>query len=163
MRISMKADYGVRALLDLAEHHGDQPVPSHDIAARQHIPGPFLDQLLMALRRAGLVRSTRGPRGGHVLGRAPEEITLGEVVDILEGQATQMECFAAPETCEVNFGCAIRATLMEAERAARAVLDSTTLADMVRRRRREGVFHGIYHVPAAVAGEAAPPGGGGRP
>jgi Rrf2 family protein len=146
MKISMKADYGVRALLDLAEHYGEAPVPSHDIAARQHIPGPFLDQLLMTLRRAGLVRSTRGPRGGHVLGHAPEDITLGNAVDVLEGQAAQMECFSAPETCEINFGCSIRTTLMRAEEAARAVLDSTTLADMVLEKRREGVFHGIYHV-----------------
>jgi len=148
MKISMKADYGIRALLDLAEHYGDAPVPSHDIAARQHVPGPFLDQLLMTLRRAGLVRSTRGPRGGHVLGHPPEEITLGHAVDILEGQAAQMECFSAPETCEINIGCSIRSSLMRAEEAARAVLDSTTLADMVLEKRREGVFHGIYHVPA---------------
>lgn len=144
MKISMKADYGVRALLDLAERYGDQPVPSHEIAARQHVPGPFLDQLLMALRRAGLVRSTRGPRGGHVLARPPEEVTLAAAVDILEGQAAQMECFSAPETCEHSFGCSIRSSLLRAEDAARAVLESTTLADMVRERREQGVFHGIY-------------------
>jgi Rrf2 family protein len=150
MKISMKADYGIRALLDLAEHYGDDPVPSHDVAARQHVPGPFLDQLLMALRRAGLVRSTRGPRGGHVLGRAPEDITLAQAVDVLEGQATQMECFDAPETCEVNFGCSIRSSLMRAEEAARQVLESTTIADMVREKRQQGVFHGIYHpIPAS--------------
>ena len=148
MKISMKADYGIRALLDLAERYGEQPVPSHDIVARQHVPGPFLDQLLMTLRRAGLVRSTRGPRGGHVLGRAPEEITLGHAIDVLEGQATQMECFSAPQTCEINFGCTIRTSLMRADQAARKALDQTTLADMVRERRHEGVFHGIYHIPA---------------
>ena len=145
MKVSMKADYGIRALLDLAERYGDAPVPSHDIAARQHVPGPFLDQLLMTLRRAGLVRSTRGPRGGHVLGRAPEDVTLGEAVDILEGQAAQMECFAAPESCEQSFGCSIRSSLMRAEEASRHVLDETTLADMVRERQQQGVFHGIYH------------------
>jgi Rrf2 family protein len=144
MRISMKADYGIRALLDLAEHGADGPVPSHDIAARQHIPGPFLDQLLMTLRRAGLVRSTRGPRGGHVLGATPEEISLGHAIDVLEGQAAQMECFAAPQTCEQSFGCSIRSSLLRAEDAARVILDETTIADMVRERRAEGVFHGIY-------------------
>lgn len=144
MKISMKADYGVRALLDLAERFGDAPVPSHDIAARQHVPGPFLDQLLMSLRRAGMVRSTRGPRGGHVLGRPPEDITLAEAIDVLEGQAARMECFSAPETCEQSFGCSIRASLMRAEDAARAALDETTLADMVNERRQHGVFHGIY-------------------
>lgn len=144
MRISMKADYGIRALLDLAERYGEAPVPSHDIAARQHIPGPFLDQLLMSLRRAGLVRSTRGPRGGHMLARSPEEVTLGQAIDILEGQAAQMECFTAPETCEHSFGCSIRSSLLRAEDAMREVLDGTSLADMVREHRHQGVFHGIY-------------------
>jgi Rrf2 family protein len=145
MKVSMKADYGIRALLDLAEHSGDLPVPSHDIAARQHVPGPFLDQLLMTLRRAGLVRSTRGPRGGHVLAHSPEQITLAEAIDVLEGQAAQMECFTAPETCEQSFGCSIRSSLMRAEDASRRVLQETTLADMVRERQQQGVFHGIYH------------------
>jgi Rrf2 family protein len=144
VKISMKADYGIRALLDLAERYGDAPVPSHDIAARQHVPGPFLDQLLMSLRRAGLVRSTRGPRGGHMLSKPPEEVTLGAAIDILEGQAAQMECFSAPETCEHSFGCSIRSSLLRAEDAMREVLEGTTLADMVRDRREHGVFHGIY-------------------
>jgi Rrf2 family protein len=154
MRISMKADYGIRALLDLAERYGDAPVPSHDIAARQHIPGPFLDQLLMSLRRAGLVRSTRGPRGGHMLARPPEQVTLGQAIDILEGQAAQMECFTAPETCEHSFGCSIRSSLLRAEDAMREVLDGTSLADMVREHRQQGVFHGIYKpLPTATASQ----------
>jgi Rrf2 family transcriptional regulator, cysteine metabolism repressor len=154
MKISMKADYGVRALLDLAERYGDSPVPSHDIAARQHVPGPFLDQLLMTLRRAGMVRSTRGPRGGHVLGHPPEEITLAQAIDILEGQAARMECFEAPETCEQSFGCSIRSGLLRAEEAARTILEATTLADMVNERRHQGVFHGIYK-PIGVGGAPA--------
>jgi Rrf2 family protein len=144
MRISMKADYGIRALLDLAEHGQSGPVPSHDIAARQHVPGPFLDQLLMTLRRAGLVRSTRGPRGGHLLGAPPEQITLARAIDVLEGQAAQMECFSAPETCEQSFGCGIRTALLRADEAARHVLEATTIASMVSERRAHGVFHGIY-------------------
>ncbi|HEX6492082.1 MAG TPA: Rrf2 family transcriptional regulator [Candidatus Dormibacteraeota bacterium] len=158
MKISMKADYGIRALLDLAERFGDAPVPSHDIAARQHVPGPFLDQLLMTLRRAGLVRSTRGPRGGHMLSHPPEEVTLGQAIDILEGQAAQMECFSAPETCEHSFGCPIRSALLRAEDAMREVLDGTTLADMVRDRRQQGVFHGIYKT-LPTSGPALPAGG----
>jgi Rrf2 family protein len=160
MKISMKADYGIRALLDLAERYGDAPVPSHDIAARQHVPGPFLDQLLMTLRRAGLVRSTRGPRGGHMLAHPPEEVTLGQAIDILEGQAAQMECFSAPETCEHSFGCSIRSTLLRAEDAVRLVLDGTTLADMVRERRQQGVFHGIYKPIPATGAPPLPTGSG---
>ncbi|HZB97325.1 MAG TPA: Rrf2 family transcriptional regulator [Candidatus Sulfotelmatobacter sp.] len=138
----MKADYGLRALLDLADHHGEGPVPCHDIAARQHIPGPFLDQLLMTLRRAGLVQSTRGPRGGHVLAQPPEEITLAHAVDILEGQAAPL----APDedALRANFGPAIHAVLGRAEAAARAILEESTLADLLHVQHRERVFHGIF-------------------
>jgi Rrf2 family protein len=142
VKVSMKADYGLRALLDLAEHSGGGPVPCHDIAARQQIPAPFLDQLLITLRRAGLVRSTRGPRGGHVLAQPPEDVTLAAAVDILEGQppAGGDEDDAHPTT----FGPAIHQVLRRADGAARAVLDSATLADLVHLQHRERVFHGIF-------------------
>jgi Rrf2 family protein len=98
----------------------------------------------MTLRRAGLVRSTRGPRGGHLLGIAPEQITLAQALDVLEGQATQMECFSAPESCEQSFGCGIRSALLRVDEAARQVHEATTIAGMVSERRAHGVFHGIY-------------------
>src|SRR2546428_7149487 len=80
MRFSMKTEYGVRAALELAANAGRGALQSGEIARRQAIPGPFLDQVLMTLRRAGLVASTRGPHGGHELARRPGEIRLGEVV-----------------------------------------------------------------------------------
>ena len=76
MRLSMKGDYGVRAMLDLAERAGQGPIQSEAIARRQSISDAYLDQLLTLLRRAGLVRSVRGPRGGHELARAAGSITL---------------------------------------------------------------------------------------
>lgn len=85
MRVSSRADYGVRALFDLAQHHGRGPVQSRDIAARQAIPEAYLHQVLGALNRAGLVRSTRGPLGGHELAREPGEITLWDVMVVLDG------------------------------------------------------------------------------
>ena len=85
MRVSMKGDYGVRAMLDLAERYGQGPIQSESIARRQAISEAYLDQLLTLLRRAGLVRSLRGPKGGHELARAPGEITLMEVLTALEG------------------------------------------------------------------------------
>lgn len=142
MKVSMKADYGLRALLDLAEHFGDAPVPCHDIAGRQQIPGPFLDQLLITLRRAGLVRSTRGPRGGHVLAQAPEEVTLATAVEILEGQAPSP--VDVDEAHPTTFGPPIHAVLRRSEGAARAVLEATTLADLVHAQHHERVFHGIF-------------------
>lgn len=81
----MKGDYGVRAMIDLAERHGQGPIQSEGIARRQQISEAYLDQLLTLLRRAGLVRSVRGPRGGHELARPANQITLMEVLSALEG------------------------------------------------------------------------------
>jgi Rrf2 family protein len=88
MRISSKSEYGVRALFELAQRYGQPPVQSSDIARSQNIPEAYLNQLLITLRRAGLVRSLRGPQGGHQLARPPAQIALGDIVDALEGPTT---------------------------------------------------------------------------
>jgi len=85
MRVSSRADYGVRALFDLALRYGQGPVQSRDIASRQDVPEAYLHQVLGALNRAGLVRSTRGPLGGHELAREPREISLWDVLLVLDG------------------------------------------------------------------------------
>jgi Rrf2 family protein len=85
MRVSSRADYGVRALFDLAVHFGQGPTQSREIAARQGVPEAYLHQVLGALNRAGLVRSTRGPAGGHELARQPRDISLWDVLQILDG------------------------------------------------------------------------------
>lgn len=86
MRVSSRVDYGVRALFDLAGHGGSGPVQSREIAQRQGIPEPYLHQLLGALNRGGLVRSTRGPQGGHRLTQSPDSVTLYDIWLILEGR-----------------------------------------------------------------------------
>lgn len=85
MRISSKGDYGLRALFDLAQRYGEGPVQSDEIATRQGIPVNYLNQLLITMRRAGLIESLRGPQGGHMLARTPEAINLLEVLTALEG------------------------------------------------------------------------------
>lgn len=85
MRVSSRADYGVRALFDLALRYGQGPTQSRDIAARQDIPEAYLHQVLGALNRAGLVRSTRGPLGGHELAYPPSDVTLWDVLVVLDG------------------------------------------------------------------------------
>ena len=86
MRLSARSDYGVRAVLDLAERIGQGPIQSEAIARRQGVSEAFLDQVLTLLRRAGLVQSTRGPRGGHVLIAAPEQLTLLTILEAVEGE-----------------------------------------------------------------------------
>src|SRR5215213_608058 len=102
MRLSMKGDYGVRAMLDLAERGGQGPIQSEAIARRQSISEAYLDQLLTLLRRAGLVRSTRGPRGGHELSRSPADITLTEVLGALEGDFLNIAPDTATELTSVK-------------------------------------------------------------
>ena len=92
MRISMRADYGVRAMTDLAIHAGQGPVQSADIARRMIVPPVYLDQVMGGLRKAGLVRSTRGPQGGHQLARPPETISLANIVLALEGPFSLLDC-----------------------------------------------------------------------
>ena len=141
MRFSMKTEYGVRAIVELAANAGGGALQSGEIARRQQIPGPFLDQVLMTLRRAGLIESVRGPHGGHRLARSPEEIRLDEVIACLEG---------GPRETRNNRGAegdsrVLASVVEEAERAAREVFNSHSLADCVRLRSVEpAVFHGIF-------------------
>jgi Rrf2 family protein len=85
MRISSKGEYGLRALFDLAQHFGQGPIQSHEIHERQGIDENYLNQILILLRKAGLIDSVRGPQGGHRLARPPAQIDLLEVLVALEG------------------------------------------------------------------------------
>ncbi len=85
MKLSSRSAYGIRALIELAQRRGQGPIQSREIAERQQIPDAYLNQLLLALRKAGIVQSVRGPAGGHFLARAPEQITLANVIGALEG------------------------------------------------------------------------------
>ncbi|MCE2441074.1 MAG: Rrf2 family transcriptional regulator [Candidatus Latescibacteria bacterium] len=127
MQISSKGNYGLRAVLDLALHYGEGVVQSADIASRQDIPESYLAQLLNLLRNAGLVRSVRGPRGGHELIRRPEDITVGAVLEVLEGpiqltgDAPDSE-YAARDT--------LREVYERLEEAVEEVLASVTIGDL---------------------------------
>jgi Rrf2 family transcriptional regulator, cysteine metabolism repressor len=132
MKVSTRAEYGIRALMDLAQHYGEGPVQSHDIAARQGLPEPYLNQLLVTLRRAGLVQSKRGPSGGHVLARSPAQITVGEAFLALEGSVAPWLCVEETETnCIYAAGCGLRPVWQAVKEATEQVLNRTTLADIV--------------------------------
>ena len=133
MHIPIKVDYGVRALLDLAEHAEQPAVRSADIALRQHIPQSFLDHLLLSLAKDGLVRSVRGPLGGHALARDPSEVTLGMVMRSLGGNETIVGCLEAPESCNHLSGCGQREIWSDVEDAVQRILDATTIADVLLR------------------------------
>lgn len=138
MRISSKGDYGLRALFDLAIHYGRGPVRSRDIAERQAIDENYLNQLLIQLRRAGLVQSQRGPQGGHLLAKAPAEVTLLEALLALEGPTVEMAegIQPSPQGDEAVILGSVWTGLRE---TVEAYLGSHTLEDLAQRKReREG-------------------------
>lgn len=137
MKVSSRAEYGIRALVDLASHYGEGFVQSHDIATRQGLPESYLNQLMTSLRRAGLVTSKRGPTGGHVLSRPPAEIRLREAFQVLEEGTSPWWCVEveAPD-CEYAPGCSLRPMWMAIKVAAEGVLERLTLEDIIPARAR---------------------------
>jgi Rrf2 family protein len=133
MRVTMKGDYGLRAMIDLAAHYGRGPVPSAEIAARQHVPEHFLDQLLITLRRAGLLKSQRGPQGGHMLARPPAQITILDVIRALEGKAAPMEPLPRLDSRQATAGLALREVWEQVEEYAVSLLAATTLEQLAER------------------------------
>jgi Rrf2 family protein len=138
VRVSTRGDYASRALLSLALRAGDvTPTSVRDIAERTGLPQPYLEQILLALKGAGLVRSKRGVGGGYVLARAPESITLGAIVAAVDGPISVGD-FGEPHTngaCDHEGQCALLAVWNEVGELMRDHLDSFTLADMVARAR----------------------------
>jgi Rrf2 family protein len=132
MKVSSRGEYGLRALYDLAEHYSDGAVPSSAIAKRQHIPQDYLNQLLIVLRRAGLIESERGRNGGHRLARAPHQITLSQAVRALDGTTAPVECIEDIASCDDH--CAYCNVWREVQSATDHVLDKKTLADVTRTR-----------------------------
>lgn len=136
MKISTKGDYGIRALIELAHHYGDpRPMQSGEIAARQKIPESYLEQLLTTLRRAGFIRSVRGPQGGHALIRDPRDLPVSEVIEALEGPIMPVDCLDDASQCSKSGGCAQRDMWAEVQAAVLNVLENTTIADLAERER----------------------------
>ncbi len=137
VKLSTRGQYGTRALLDLSLHRGQGPVLLRDIAQRQQIPLQYLEHLIAPLIAGGILRSTRGARGGVSLARAPEEIRLSEVVQLLEGSNAPVECVDNPEACNRSELCVTRDIWGELKQAIDGVLESTTLEDLVERQKRK--------------------------
>ena len=131
MKVSSRAEYGLRALIELAARYGEGYVQSHDIAARQGLPESYLNQLMTTLRRAGLVTSKRGPTGGHTLSRPPAQIHLREAFEVLEEGASPWWCAEVDDPdCEYAVGCGLRPMWVAIKTAAEGVLDRLTLQDL---------------------------------
>jgi Rrf2 family protein len=134
MRISTRVRYGTRALLDIAEHCDNGPVCLKDIARRQGVSQPYLEQLILLLKAAGFVRSVRGARGGFLLARDPSEINMAQVVATLGWETEIVECVGDPGTCSRAGECGVRDLWRRVSQSVESVLQSTTLGDLMHKR-----------------------------
>ena len=143
MKVPMKVDYGVRALVELALHYGEGPVQTAEIAYRQGIPEAYLDHLMTTLHKFGFITSRRGPQGGHRLAMDPNEIKLSMVMATLDGNSSPLDCLINPDDCVFSDSCAQQEVWKSVEEAIRNVLSNISLADLTRRQRglvKEAVY-----------------------
>ena len=132
MKLSTRSRYGTRMMLDMAQHYDQGPIQIGDIAKRQDISVKYLEQLIIPLKKANYVKSVRGPKGGHMLAKSPEEVTVGEIVEVLEGEINLARCIESPEICDRSDTCLTRGVWEEATRAMYDKLNSITLSKMIK-------------------------------
>ena len=133
MKLSTRSRYGIRLMLDLALHEDEGPIRLGAVAQRQEIGIKYLEQIIIPLKKAKYIKSVRGPRGGHMLARPPEQITVGEIVRLLEGGLKLTRCTQHPEECGRSSHCVTRTLWMEAAEAISDRFDAITLRELVNR------------------------------
>ncbi|MGH7677107.1 MAG: RrF2 family transcriptional regulator [Gemmatimonadaceae bacterium] len=134
MRITTLAEYGVICALHLAKRVGEGPVTGRDIAARERLPVDYVEQILLRLRRAGLVKSTRGAHGGYALAHRAEEISVRDVIAASELQTFDLHCVTHPveeERCSASHACSIRPVWVLLQQKIDSVLDGVHLSDLL--------------------------------
>lgn len=134
MRVSSKAHYGLRMMTEFAKGYGRGPLSIAEVARTEHLPVAYLEQLAAQLRRSGLVESTRGVHGGYSLSRPPQDVTVLDVVRVVEGEVSPVECVAhdyVSGTCIREGECASRGLWQRLKRSIDMVLSQTTLADLI--------------------------------
>lgn len=137
MKLSTRSRYGTRMILDMAQHDNGKPVQLGDIAKRQNVSVKYLEQIIMPLKEANYINSFRGSKGGHLLSKAPEEITVGEIVALLEGGTSLTQCVNEPEACDRVDNCVTRYLWVEASKAIFNRLSTITFADLVAIEKKE--------------------------
>ena len=151
VHFSTRGEYGVRMMVELARHHGSGPISLTEMADHESLPRPYLEQLVVSLREAGLVQSTRGAHGGYELIRDPAEIRMGEVIRALEGPIAPMICASEDPAhagiCDRMGFCNVNHLWVTVRTAISSALDSITLADLARPRAR----HPYHAAPVSIA------------
>ncbi|MFV9511556.1 RrF2 family transcriptional regulator [Tepidibacillus sp. LV47] len=133
MKLSSRGHYGLRAMVYLAKPKNNQPIPLKQIAKDEKIPEAFLEQIFVDLRKAGLVRSVRGPKGGFRLADSPDKIVVGDIVRVLEGTVNIVDCMEdnKKSCCEKSEDCSTKIVWEKLRDTMAAVLDGMKLADLV--------------------------------
>jgi Rrf2 family protein len=145
MRISAKGEYAIKAMLDLAMHRGRTLVPIQEIASRQALPQRYLEQVLLALKRAGLLTSKRGSTGGYHLTKAPDDITVGAVLRAVDGGSAPFE--SGLHGRRNGTGSDLGELWTEIGEAVAGVVDRWTLGDLVARaEEKRGAARPMYHI-----------------
>lgn len=132
MKISTKGRYALRLMLDIAEHSGDKPISIKEIAQRQDISDKYLEQIISLLNSAGFVRSVRGPQGGYLLRKKPEEYTVGMILRMTEGTLSPVPCVEEDALeCDREESCATIKLWRQLDDAIKSVVDHVTIADLL--------------------------------
>jgi Rrf2 family protein len=134
MRVSKRTDYALRALFTLVDHYRGAPIPIRELARRNDVPKRFLEQIMLDLKTQGWVDSMAGIRGGYVLARSPEKITMGEVVRHFDGVLAPIECVSVTgyKRCSQEPVCRFRRVFLDARNFVAGVMDRATLAEVAR-------------------------------
>lgn len=137
MKLSKKGEYALRALIDLSLNYEKGIVKIRDIAKREKIPEKFLEQILLSLKKAGLLESKRGARGGYYLSKPPKAITLGEIIRIMDGPLAPLRCVSkmAYMNCPEEGNCGLQSVMLDVRNAIAKILDNITFDDVCKRTR----------------------------
>lgn len=142
MKLSTKGRYGVAAMYDLALHYGQGPISLKSVAQRQSISEHYLEQLMGTLRKAGYVKSVRGAQGGYTLTKEPSQITVGDIIRIMEGPIAPVDCLLSGRVnndyCDRAGICVTRGVWAKVRDSINSVLDSITLEDLCRDEKYQG-------------------------
>ena len=139
--LSKKAKYGINALLYLAQHRQERPIPIHQIAESENIPPKFLEGILLDLRKSGILGSKKGPGGGYYLLREPEDVNLAEVMRLYDGPIALLPCvtykyYERCEECKDEETCGIRDVFLQLRNETVELLKRSTLSDIMQRESR---------------------------
>lgn len=131
MKLSTKGRYGLKAMFELSLNQNNGPVPLKFIAKKQNISDQYLEQIFSSLKKSGLVTSVRGAQGGYLLSKEPKDITVGDILTVLEGPVSLSDCVLDDEVCENSGVCVTKVVWEKMKKGIDEVINSITLQDMI--------------------------------